>query len=186
MAKAGRKRKPGARTKTGRLSRAGVMPYDHGTERAQAMKALYGDNWADAIGRAFAAGLLGEPDRAKPLLDHARAIHAAYWQAYTTTPLGSCLRNAGSSRTTGSDVIDFDAERIKRREQWLNETLRIVATMGVRRQFDQLVIDVNPDNGPAWLDRLLWDKRTGKNTSSESDHSAFRAAMDALVKLAGA
>ena len=185
MSRAGRKRKAGQRTKSGRLSRAGQPMYDHGTERAQAMKALYGDNWADAIGRAFASGLLGEPDQAKPLLDYARAIHAAYWQAYATTPVGSCLSNAGASRLTGGDVVDFDAERIRRRERWLNETLRCVATMGVRRQFDQLVIDVNPDHGPAWLDRLVWDKRTGRQTATPADHAALRAALDALEMLAG-
>jgi len=184
MAKAGRKRKPGARTKSGRLSRAGVTPYDHGTERAQAMKALYGDNWADAIGRAFASGLLGEPDEAKPLLDYARALHVAYWAAYTTTPVGSALRNAGASRTTGDNVIAFDCERAKRREQWLNAELKFVQGMGVRRQFDQLVIDINPDHGPVWLDKLIWDKRSGDQTASASDHAAFRAAMDALETLA--
>ncbi|RYG88027.1 MAG: hypothetical protein EON59_05685 [Alphaproteobacteria bacterium] len=185
MAKAGRKRKTGMRTKTGRLSRAGVCPYDKGTERAQLMRTLYGDNWADPIGRAFAAGLLGQPDEAKPLLDYARSIHAAYWMAYATVPVGSALRNAGSSRTTGADVISMDCERAKRREMWLNEDLRCVCAMGVRREFDALVIDVNPDSGPDWLDRLIYDKRTGKQTASDRDHAAFRAALDALETISG-
>lgn len=185
MARAGRKRKTGQRTKTGRLSRAGICPYDKGTERAQAMRALYGDNWADPIGRAFEAGLLGPADEAKPLLDYARSLHVAYWRAYTTVPVGSALRNAGSSRTTGADIIDLDCEKAKRREQWLNADLACVSSMGVRRQFDQLVIDVNPDHGPDWLDRMIYDKRTGKQTASARDHAAFRAAMDALETIAG-
>lgn len=156
MAKAGRKRKQGPRTPTGRLSRSNPMPaFDRGTERTQAMQALYGPDGNDAIGRAFRAGLLGEGTEAKALLDTARRIANAYWTAYSTgtykCPLGD--------RTHGG-MIDLDHERIKRREEWLRACLDTVHRMGLRTQFDQLVIDVNPDNGPSWLDALIYANRT--------------------------
>ncbi|MFN3627442.1 MAG: hypothetical protein ACK4S3_06135 [Parvibaculum sp.] len=183
MARAGRKRKSGARTKSGRLSRAGVTPYDHGTERAQAMRALYGDNWSDPIGRAFEAKLLGEGSNAKAMLDLARSLHVAYWRAYMVGPI-RCTLGASDGKQTG-DVIDFDAERTRRRETWLRESLSFVAGMGVRRQFDQLVLDVNPDHGPDWLDRIIYDEKRGKATATASDHGKLRAALDALETLAG-
>lgn len=182
MARAGRKRKAGARTKTGRLSRAGAIPYDKGSERAQMMRTLYGDNWADPIGRAFEAGLLGEPDEAKPLLDYARSIHVAYWRAYLIGPIRCTLSQNGGKQT--GDVIDLDAVKTRKREEWLNDNLRCVSQMGVRRQFDQLVIDINPDYGPDWLDRIIYDRRARKATASVSDHAKLRAALDALETLA--
>lgn len=188
MAKAGRKRKPGKRTKSGQLSRAGLVPYDHGNERAQAMRALYGDNWSDPIGRAYEAGLLGHGENAKgsdakTVLDFARSLHVAYWRAYMIGPIRCTLAASGGKQT--GDIIDFDAEKTRRREKWLNESLTFVSSMGVRRAFDQLVIDVNPDNGPDWLDRIIWDQRRGKETASPSDHARLRAALDALETLSG-
>lgn len=183
MARAGRKRKAGQRTKSGRLSRAGVVPYDRGTERAQAMQALYGDNWSDPIGRAFEAKLLGEGSDAKAMLDFARSLHVAYWRAYMVGPI-RCTLGGSDAKQTG-DVIDFDAEKTRRREKWLNESLSCVSSMGVRRQFDQLVLDVNPDHGPDWLDRIIYDEKRGKATATQSDRAKLRAALDALETLSG-
>lgn len=180
--RAGRKRKAGQRTKSGRLSRAGLIPYDRGTERAQAMRALYGDNWSDPIGRAFEAKLLGQGSDAKAMLDFARSLHAAYWRAYMVGPI-RCTLGASTSKQTG-DVIDFDAVKTRRREEWLNQSLAFVSRMGVRRQFDQLVLDVNPDHGPDWLDRIIYDERARKATASTADHAKLRAALDALEILA--
>ena len=53
MAKAGRKMKSGKRTKTGRLSRAGISPIDRGTERTQAMRARFGDHYQTALVSIF-------------------------------------------------------------------------------------------------------------------------------------
>lgn len=178
MGRAGRRRKQGKRTKSGRLSRAGaITPFDHGTERAQAMQALYGNDGTDAIGRAYRAGLLGDGSEAKALLDTARSIAKAYWQAYET----GAIRCTLADRSSGS-VVDLDHEKIRRREEWLNGCLNDVRRMGVRRQFDQLVIDVNPDHGPAWLDRLIYAERQGDN-GDIADRAAMRAALDALETL---
>lgn len=172
MAK-GRKRKPGRRTKSGQLSRAGcpkrVQPNDH----AVLMIALYGDNWPDPIGRAFESGLLGEGTEAKALLDTARAIHSAYWQAYAVGP----VRSAQGDNTGGGG--SFNPERIRAREEWLSSALNRVRLMGVRRQFDELVIDINPDAGPAWLDRLIYAKRTNQEPDL-ADKQRLRAALDGL------
>lgn len=180
MAKRGRKSKAGKRTKSGQLSRAKpVTPlFDHGTERAQAMQVFYGQDGADAIGRAYRSGFLGTGAEAKAKLDTARRIAGAYWQAYSTGRITCTLGDR-----TGGSVVDLDHEKIKRREQWLNEVLRYVERMGARSQFDQLVVDVNPDCGPPWLDRLIYAKRTGEQQDI-ADLRALRAALDPLEVLA--
>jgi len=152
MAKAGRKRKQGRRTASGQLSRAGIPSYDKGNERAQAMQALYGQDGCDAIGRAYRAGLLGEGNEAKALLDLARALSNAYWATYAS---GKITCSIGDK--TGGAVVDIDDARTLKREKWLNACLAHVGSMGDRYRlaFDQLVIDINPDCGPQWLDRII-------------------------------
>lgn len=181
----GRKRKPGKRTETGtRLSRAGHVPlFDKGTERAQAMQAIYGQDGSDAIGRAYKAGLLGEGDEAKALMDIGRRIANAYWQCYSTggysCPLGD--------RTFGN-TADLDHERIKRRELWLADVLGQVRVEH-RRVFDQLVIDVNPDNGPGWLDQMIYVQRqnigrkTGEKLEQDQrNQSCLATAVESLAQ----
>lgn len=149
------------------------------------MRAFYGEQGSDAIGRAYQAGLLGEGSEAKALLDTARRIANAYWQAFSTgsyqCPLGD--RSFGNT-------ADLDHERIKRRELWLGECLALVSKMGVRRQFDQLVIDVLPDSGPSWLDSLVWTAKQNlhrkaheKLEPASHDQRTLRAALDALERL---
>lgn len=176
MAK-GRPRKSGARTKQGRL----ITPHDKGTERAQAMQALYGQDGCDAIGRAFHAGLLGEGSEAKALLDTARAIAGAYWVAYETGRYQCPL----ADRTHGN-VTGIDHAKVKRREEWLTESLRIVDRMGrdVRRAFDQLVIEVFPDAGPSWLDQMIYARRQ-RIPEPIAGKAQLRRALDALEVLAG-
>jgi hypothetical protein len=176
MAKAGRRRKPGPRTATGaRPSRAGHVPaFDRGSDRTQAMQALYGPDGSDALGRAYRAGLLGEGSDAKALLDTGRRIANAYWQAYATgsykCPLGD--------RTHGN-IADMDHEKIKRREEWLRDSL---AKIKHRTQFDALVIDVHPDSGPEYLDRIIYAKRTS-TIPDELDAQRLRFAIKALAQL---
>jgi len=178
---AGRKRKPGKRTDTNRPSRAGSVPlFDRGTERAQAIVALYGQDGTDCVGRAYRAGLLGEGSDAKAMLDTARRIAKAYWSAYETGAYQCPLGN----RTHGG-VVSLDQEKIKRREEWLAECLSVVDKMGanVRRAFDQFVINPHPDCGPDWMDRLCFSART-KKVPDVVDESRLRAALDALEILA--
>lgn len=181
MGRAGRKRKQGARTKAGRLSRAGICSFDKGTEHTQAMQALYGPDGADAIGRAYRTGLLGVGNDAKALLDMARRVSNAYWRHYSagtyTCPLGD--------RTSGS-VVDIDQAKAKRAEDWLNDQIETVTAVGEgeRKAFYQLVIDINPDCGPAWLDRVCEARR---NNCDPLDHDALclTRALAALNELVG-
>ena len=143
------------------------------------MQVLYGNDGCDAIGRAYRAGLLGEGTEAKALLDTARRISNSYWQAYATGRYTCPL----ADRTHGS-VIDLDHEKIKRREIWLGECLTTARRMGpqVDRAFRQLAIDVNPDHGPGWLDRLCWAAQC-RAEPSQPDTRAMIAALDALYAI---
>ena len=111
----------------------------------------------------------------------ARSLSNAYWQAYAV----GTFRSPIGDRTHGG-AVDLDHERIKRREVWLRDSLATVARMGapVRRAFNQLVIDVNPDCGPLWLDQLVWSERHGL-PGDAADRSSLRAALDALELLCG-
>lgn len=183
MSKRGRKRKAGVkRLPSGRISRAKPAPvtFDKGSEHAQAMQAIYGPDGADAIGRAYRSGLLGEGSEAKAMLDTARKISNAYWQAYETGRFQCPI----ADRQSGT-VVTIDHERELRRQQWLEEVLAFVNRMGrdVRRAFDQLVIDVNPDCGPLWLDQLIYAGRQGK-PQDPAHLSQLRRALDPLNILA--
>lgn len=177
---AGRKRKPGKRTKSGQLSRAGASKFDRGTDHAQAMQSLYGTNGTDAIGRAFERGLLGKGQEAKAMLDMARRLSNAYWAAFETGSY-KCPLNV---RPRGGGVVAPDSAHAKRREKWLNDCLAFVRGMGedVRKPFYQLVIDVHPDSGPDWVDRLCWAART-EVLADKRDTDRLRAALDALELL---
>lgn len=176
MAQAGRKRKTGKRTKTGQLSRAGALPrIDKGNPRAALMTELYGTNGSDAIGRAYERGYLGSGQDAKTMLDTARAIHRAYWSWYANGPIRCPLADR-----TGA-AIENDLDREARQEEWLNGMLVRAGAPGSvpRRLFDQLVVDINPDCGPGWLDRIL------EKTATEYDLARLGCALDSLASCAG-
>ena len=120
-----------------------------GNDFAEAKKARFGANGWDAIGRAFECGLLGEDG--ERLLDTARAVFKAYWWAYEVGPI-QCVVNDPTLRGGASGG---NPEEDKRREDRLNNDLDAVAGKGVRVEFDQLVLDRNPDYGPPWLDALV-------------------------------
>lgn len=172
----GRKRKTNVkRTKSGQLSRAGEPGRVLGNEHAEARKSIYGTNGSDAIGRAYERGLLGSGQDAKAMLDTGRAIFRAYWAAYVTGPIRCTL----ADRTGGFD-IDHDEDREKRVEQWLHAMLKTAGAGGhpARKLFDELVIDINPDEGPAWLDRII-----AGNPGSD-DWGRLSCALDTLAECA--
>lgn len=180
MGSRGRPRKAGKRMKDKRQRLVPSVTFDKGTERAQAMRAFYGTDCSDALGRAYRAGLLGEGETAKCLLDMGRKIANAYWHAYSTGSYRCALGGSNSGA-----IVTLDHEREKRREEWLNASLRQVETMDARRPFDQLVIDINPDCGPDWLDRLIAHQRQGIPARIE-DGKALNRALSALSLLADA
>lgn len=177
----GRKRKQGKRLKSGRLSQAGYQRYDKGTEYTQAMQALYGQDGCDAIGRAYRSGLLGEGSDAKALLDTARQISKAYWSAYEVGPFASPI----ADKTSGS-IAPESPENARRREEWLNECLTTANRFkgSERRNFDQLVIEVNPDHGPGWLDRLCFTTRCASEPIDPADATSLSLALDILSEIA--
>lgn len=173
----GRKRKSNVkRTKSGQISRAGAPSRVLGNDHAEERKGLYGSNGSDAIGRAYELGLLGAGQDAKTMLDTGRAIFRAYWAAYATGPIRCTL----ADRTSGAAIED-DGEREKRVEQWLHAMLKIAGAGGhpARKLFDELVIDINPDVGPPWLDRIM------SGEPSMDDWGRLSCALDTLADCAG-
>lgn len=140
----------------------------------------------DALGRAYCAGLLGSGERAKDLLVAGRKIARQYWIVYAD---GTVSSNALARffpvepRKPMSEEERDQADSI--REQALTDALKLVRARGhdVRRYFDQLVIDVNPDHGPAWLDAIVWANRHHK-TPSERDSNMLRLAVEGLEAVA--
>lgn len=129
----------------------------------------------DALGRACASGLL-PPD----LRDTGRVIAAQYWRVYGFATPDSLARFQPQN---GVGIADPVKERI--REDALNDALEMIRKRGhdVRRAFDSLVIDLNPDHGPAWLDRLVYAKRQ-KQTPEERDSNMLRLAIEGLRAIA--
>lgn len=171
-----RKRNPGQRTKSGRLSRAvSAIPHDKGCDRIAQKFSRFGTDGADAIGRAYATGLLGEGQAAKAILDTARAIFRAYWSWYQIGPINCTL----ADRKSGA-WIDNDADREARQEEWLNRMLRNAGPQGrdKRRWFEQVVVDFNPDFGPDWLDRLI------NNQGTAQDRQRMAVVIDVLAECA--
>lgn len=180
MARTGRKPKPGKRINGGRHSRAGVpsVIFDKGTDKARDKFSVYGQDGSDAIGRAYIAGLLG--DNASIVRDYARKVFRAYWPMLAVGPIGCAIgdKTWGSNDNDGRDyLID--------RERWLTDTLRRIDRMGrpTRKAFDQLVIEINPDEGPAWLESLIWHKRHDRSPPREVSEP-MDLALAALVELA--
>tara|TARA_Y100001973_G_scaffold102640_1_gene168118 strand:- start:1004 stop:1600 length:597 start_codon:yes stop_codon:yes gene_type:complete len=188
--KRGRPRKDGVREPNGRLRRkAPDLKLVKPSEFAQAQQALYGQDGCDALGRAYRMGLLGTGSDAKTLLDYGRRLAHAYWIAMDTNPITCTLGDRGGS------CAAIDHEKVRAREQALMEDLRIVDSMGrpVRRAFDQLVIDPNPDSGPVWLDRLCWIEQQNRGrkpgeylAQDPADLAQLRSALDGLERLANA
>lgn len=176
MAK-GRKRKTGKREPNGRLSRIDQPRFDTGTARAQLKFQQYGTDGADAIGRAYQAGLLGE--NADAIKDTARKIAKAYWPMLEVGTYRCTL-----SDPSGANDNPDDPSRIKAREEWLTGVLRRVDRMGntTRRAFDALVIDIHPDTGPKWLDALIWHRKHAKPYPA-SDAQWLGLAIDAMNEI---
>ena len=174
-----RPRKTGKRTPKGRLSRSLVETRVPGNDRAERAKVAFGGNGTDAIGRAYERGLLGcmntQGQEAKAMLDTARSICRAYWQAYEVGPIRCTFadRNSGGGRDDG----------FKARETWLNAMLDIANRGGspCRVLFDALVIDINPDEGPLWLDRIIDNPKA----VSANDWGCLGSALYTLAECAG-
>lgn len=176
----GRARKHGKRTASGRLSRAKratVQAWDYGTERTAKKWADFGQHGSSAIGRAYAAGLLGQGSDAKARLDAGNRFAATYSQmivqrAYTC-PLG---QNSGGSSSEGNP------ERDQARQDWLFAAMDRLDRTGSRPWLDQILSVQYVDAGPYWLDRVIGrrDKPADKLILA-----AAVAALDELLSVGG-
>ena len=192
MSRAGRKRKPGRRTKSGQLSRAGRQKYDYGCEGVQRRAAAFGSlshEAFDAIGRAYATRLLGDEEIARTRLTTARGAFKDYWAVY-----GSQMPKEGPlARFFASNGGYENDDNDERREGRVNRMRDVTdaAGMGKRIPFDELVLDWNIDTGPAWLDRLIVsDKDDGsdlvvsdKDDGSDLDKARLQWAIEILDEL---
>jgi hypothetical protein len=135
----------------------------------------------DAIGRAYCAGLLGTGDRANDMLMAGRRLAAQYWIAYGVPTMDSLARFQPQDAKGEPRTQEQRDESDRIREQMLNDSLDTINKAGraVRKYFDELVIDLNPDHGPAWLDRIVFAHRRG-DRAREMDYAWLEMAKQGL------
>ena len=175
MARAGRKRKDGRRDAKGKL-RPIIMP-DRGNDRTAAKRERFGTDGADAIGRAYRSGLLGDEQEGKPLLDAARNFKKAHKKSGVTVGDPQCALNQSRG---GSMYVDPDPQSTRRREQRMFDSLWAAGPRAsmASNAFYGLVVAEHPDSGPGWLDRLILGGAT------DEDREQLDAAVSTLKKLA--
>jgi len=159
MAKAGRKRKQGQRTKTGRLLASTRPRLDAGTaelrlhraHRAAALSPAAARLWrqgraedavgvigdgdygqaVDAIGRAWLAGILAHPARsADAMRDAGRVLFKLYWAHYAELAPGGGLYRELVGRGVVRSVGSGNVERADQLEAALNRRLAILDECG--------------------------------------------------------
>jgi hypothetical protein len=169
--KGGRPSKPGKRTPSGQLSRAGkakvVPPNDRVLARREAFKwfrAGTSPESHDAIGRAWIVGLLD--DQGVPsdkLRDAGRAYTEDYWHEYPqTAPMSGNMeperQGSGAKKPTPSSVIPPDPAG-----EWFKETDELLVRAGrdVRLALHEATVDGYwlPDDTTGWLNRLITARR---------------------------
>lgn len=134
----------------------------------------------DALGRAYCVGLLGTGEMAERRLTAGRKIAAQYWRVYGFPTPDSLAR---FQPQPPSLPVDPKTERI--REDALGTALDMVRARGrdVRKFFDQLVIDLNPDSGPPWLDAMVVAHRQ-RIAPASRDMTLLTLALEGLDTIA--
>jgi hypothetical protein len=160
---AGRKRKQGKRTQSGRLSRSKVeleARFDRGSEWVQAQRAKYGEAYNSALGRAFASGLLGEGNEAKDRYDKARKFISLY-----RAVIGRDRYRCALDQSPRGNVEHFEpTQRDIDDQEWLLVNMDRIDATGCRPFFDQLTSHLFTDHGPDWLERLLSKPKDRRDT----------------------
>lgn len=176
---AGRKRKTGARYKCGKLKPE--ASFDRGSDWVQAQKARFGSYYSSALGRAYAAGLLGEEDEAKRLLDAGNAFARTYNRVIG--PVGIYRCPLDRTPRGGLTLVKDDDEQQERdldQQRWLYAAIDSLDVDGSRPWLDQLLHSNYTDIGPHWLDNLL------AGSKDPVDAMFLRAATRALDIIAPA
>lgn len=189
-AKAGRKRRPGSRHPGGQLVRR-----DPGNDRVVARRlrfAVFADTAKqphqadDAIGRAWAAGLL-DGTRVDPVVlrDAGRRYAALYWRHW---PTNSGIAQYGEMVASGSISGPHSAEsRLEAIFARLDAALRsagLKSALACRR----LCVDPYhfPDDDPAWLGRLIVDAAGRRSrTATDADRAMLELAIEGLLAMVG-
>jgi len=165
-AKAGRKRKAGERTASGRLRQA----YDYGCDGVQRRRALYArpanddgkvveDHTFDAIGRAWSAGLLEiEGKDSAAMRDAGRDYAALFWRIYGIGKHKDSL----SRFVAGNGGVGSSDEALEAAFNARNAALRGMGN-AIKVAVEKLCLDDpgGSDAGPSWLDRIIFHKRRG-------------------------
>jgi len=169
MGRKGRPQKPGKR----RNGRPAVdHSFDRGSEWTQAMKARYGEHSGSAIGRAYAAGLLGEEAIAKDRFAAAKKFARAYQRIISQDRYRCALDRAPRGNLAydlSPEATAFELEE----QDWLFKAMDTLDRTGCRPYMDQLLAVAHVDHGPAWLDRLL-------NGNHPADKMILDAALQAI------
>ena len=151
MGRAGRKRKQGKREPNGRIQRDSYS-FDKGSEWVQSRRARFGEHYSTALGRAYAAGLLGEEAEAKGRYDAGKRFMRLYQRFIG----GSAYACPLDRSPRGENVVELEiSDQQEREHDWLFAAMDSMDVAGCRPYFDQLISIVNVDHGPLWLDRLL-------------------------------
>lgn len=184
-AKAGRKRKAGERTASGRLRQA----YDYGCDGVQRRREMYGtpanddgkvnrDHTFDAIGRAWSAGLLEVDGKdSAAMRDAGRDYAALFWRIYGIGKHKDSLsRFVASSGSSGDRDAALEAAFNSR-----NDALRAMGHT-IKLAVEKLCLDDpgGSDAGPAWLDRLIFFKRQ-KIAAQPGDKEILENALKGLA-----
>lgn len=165
MARRGRPKKQGERHKCGKLRSV----RDNGTERIHEMRNRYGIHYNSALGRAYAAGLLG--DRAEDLYHGGKTFSRIYRRVIG----GFEYRCPLNQTPRGSESMDFEiTARDQHEHDWLHDVLNALDRTGLREWLDQLASIHYIDMDPPWLSRLL---SGGKDPA---DKQALKNAIAAL------
>lgn len=145
-----RKKQPGARTKSGRLSR-GAANYDRGNDRVRSLKERFGTFYVTASGRMFASGLMGPQDVALGRYQGLQRFCKLYARIYGAggyrCPLDQTPKGMGEER--------IDPDQAERDREWMRHAMQSLEMSGVYPYMEQVLCPNTVDQGPPWLDRML-------------------------------
>ena len=168
MARKGRPRKPGRRE--GNRPPRLVTPHDKGNPRVAAMRERFGEHYNSAIGRAYAAGLLGEETLARVRYDAGKRFQRAVERFFE---VGRVRCPLGQERRSGGVSVQLEANPYEADEwQWVCGMADRLSFTGLRPWLDQLTLGLYHDADPYWLAALL----------EEGKHPADLAVLDTVIK----
>lgn len=153
MGRRGRKMNTGRRRYASGRAVANRYPepvYDKGSERVQAMRARFGEHYSSALGRAYAACLLGDEAEAQNRYQAGKR----FMRLYARIIGGQSCRSALNLSPRGN-AIPVESPYEAQEQAWLFAAMDDLDREGLRPWLDQLVSPLYTDAGPRWLDRLL-------------------------------